>query len=302
VTKQRITVGLAVLACALGATAVVKASIPDGGGVIHGCYKTNQGTLRVIDTALGQTCSNGETALNWSQTGPAGPQGAPGPQGPQGQQGPQGNPGPTYAAGTGIGLAGNAFDILGSYQLPQGCSLGQSPFLLGFPLDHPWSCFTAVNAGQNCSSNSYLTGFGTDGSLNCAEVPSPDIPPGPDGYVTRQPGNQDTPEGTNVTVATLSLPPGFFFVEMHGLADNDAGYGGDRIEINCWFGPRGFSLSQPFDATDNQNGFFTPFHLSDMLALSAPGNVTAVCSDSQPHTHVLDVQLTAVQLDSATNQ
>jgi hypothetical protein len=89
---------------------------------------------------------------------------------------------------------------------------------------------------------------------------------------------------------------------MHGLADNDTGYGGDRIEINCWFGPGGFSLSRPFDATDNQNGFFTPFHLTDIRTLSAPGDVTVVCSDSQPHTHVRDVQLTAVQLGSATNE
>lgn len=288
-----------VLTAVLGITAAVQAAIPDAGGVIHGCYKTNQGTLRVIDTDAGQACANSEAALNWNQTGPAGPQGA---QGPPGPPGPKGDPGSAYTAGDGLELNGNEFGIQGSYQLPQGCSLGQSPFLLGFPLSHPWSCFTPVDAGQNCSQDSYLTGFGQDGSLNCAQVPAPDIPPGPDGYVTHQQDDQDTPQGAEVTVATLSLPAGSFLVEMHGLADNDTGYGGDRIEINCWFGPGGFSLSRPFDATDNQNGFFTPFNLTDIRTLSAPGDVTVVCSDSEPHTHVRDVQLTAVQLGSATTQ
>ena len=37
---------------------IAYATIPDAGGVIHGCYqKTHQGTLRVIDTGKAQTCS-----------------------------------------------------------------------------------------------------------------------------------------------------------------------------------------------------------------------------------------------------
>ena len=79
----------AVAALALGAT-VAYASIPDGAGVIHGCYDKNG--LRVIDTATGATCKNNETALNWNQTGPQGPQGPQGAQGPQGLQGPKGDP------------------------------------------------------------------------------------------------------------------------------------------------------------------------------------------------------------------
>lgn len=51
------------------------ASIPDANGVIHGCRKNTDGSLRVIDTDLGQTCANGWTPLNWSQTGPPGPAG-----------------------------------------------------------------------------------------------------------------------------------------------------------------------------------------------------------------------------------
>jgi len=51
------------------------ASIPDAAGVIHGCYATKGGTLRVIDTDAGQTCGKDEVALSWNQTGPQGPAG-----------------------------------------------------------------------------------------------------------------------------------------------------------------------------------------------------------------------------------
>jgi hypothetical protein len=163
-TKRRITIVLATVVCALGAAAAVRASIPDGSGTIHGCYSKSTppggqpGALRVIDTALGQSCTLSEGAVNWSQTGPPGPQG---PQGPQGQQGargptgPKGDPGANaYFAGTGLGMTGgNTFNILGSYQLPQGCSSGQTPFLLGSPLTHPWSCFTAANANESCTAS-----------------------------------------------------------------------------------------------------------------------------------------------------
>jgi len=51
------------------------ASIPDSAGVIHGCYQTSNGSLRVIDTDAGGKCSSGENPLNWNQTGPVGPRG-----------------------------------------------------------------------------------------------------------------------------------------------------------------------------------------------------------------------------------
>jgi collagen triple helix repeat protein len=106
---------------ALVVAGVAYAAIPDSSGVIHGCYSTKTGALRVIDSAA--KCGSGEIALNWNQqgpkgatgaagpqgpagpAGPAGPQGpkgdtgAPGPAGPQGAQGPQGNPGPAGPAG-----------------------------------------------------------------------------------------------------------------------------------------------------------------------------------------------------------
>ena len=84
-------VGLAIVV-ALAVGGIAYANIPDAGGVIHGCYQKNQGTLRVIDTEKAQACSNSETQLNWSQTGPQGSQGI---QGQQGIQGPKGDTGPT---------------------------------------------------------------------------------------------------------------------------------------------------------------------------------------------------------------
>jgi hypothetical protein len=52
------------------------AAIPDEAGVIHGCYTTKGGVLRVIDS--GASCTTKETALDWNQTGPQGPPGSTG--------------------------------------------------------------------------------------------------------------------------------------------------------------------------------------------------------------------------------
>jgi hypothetical protein len=111
--KRSLVIAGAVGVLALGG-AVAYASIPDSGGVIHGCY-SSLGTLKVIDSPS-ESCAWGSTALNWNQTGPQGLQGvkgdtglqgaagdvgATGPAGPQGIPGPagaQGEPGPAGAA------------------------------------------------------------------------------------------------------------------------------------------------------------------------------------------------------------
>jgi hypothetical protein len=66
-----------------------------GGGVINGCYKSQNGQLRLIDPATDH-CLPSETAISWNQTGTQGP---PGPTGPAGPQGPTGDTGPTGPAG-----------------------------------------------------------------------------------------------------------------------------------------------------------------------------------------------------------
>jgi hypothetical protein len=72
---------------ALAITAVVVVAIAGGvtyaladigsGGVINGCYKSQNGQLRLIDPAT-DSCLPNETAISWGQTGPQGP---PGPSG-----------------------------------------------------------------------------------------------------------------------------------------------------------------------------------------------------------------------------
>ena len=76
-------------AAVLGAgTAVALAAIPSASdNVIHACYATNGGQLRVIDADANQTCTTGEATLTWNQTGPQGPPGDVGPPGDSGSSG-----------------------------------------------------------------------------------------------------------------------------------------------------------------------------------------------------------------------
>jgi len=103
-TTRRARFGMLVAAAGLVAGGIAYAAIPDGGGAINGCYWNKDGTLRVIDTAAGQSCdAKKETAISWSHTGPQGIAGPAGPQGiagaigaagPVGLQGPPGIEGP----------------------------------------------------------------------------------------------------------------------------------------------------------------------------------------------------------------
>jgi collagen triple helix repeat protein len=100
-------VALAVAAVAVLAIAgAVTYAVADigGGGVINGCYKSQNGQLRVIDPAIDH-CLPSETAISWSQTGPQGARGPTGPAGPTGLTGPRGPTGPQGAKGA-TGAAG----------------------------------------------------------------------------------------------------------------------------------------------------------------------------------------------------
>jgi hypothetical protein len=78
---------LSALALTVALGGVAYSAIPDPMGVIHGCYANMRGAVRIIDSAA--SCDASETALNWSQQGPAG---ATGPAGAQGPEGPPGQP------------------------------------------------------------------------------------------------------------------------------------------------------------------------------------------------------------------
>ncbi|MGO9343957.1 MAG: hypothetical protein ACLP6E_15795 [Acidimicrobiales bacterium] len=76
----RSRLGLAVVAAVAAAVVVggvSYASIPDGNGLIHGCYKTAasaNGThkLSVINAAVTSKCPSGFTGLSWNADGPNG--------------------------------------------------------------------------------------------------------------------------------------------------------------------------------------------------------------------------------------
>jgi hypothetical protein len=73
------------------------AQIPDSNGVIHACFHTSNGGIRVVNDA--SECSTSEEELTWFQTSAPGSVGAPGPQGETGATGPAGPAGPQGAPG-----------------------------------------------------------------------------------------------------------------------------------------------------------------------------------------------------------
>jgi hypothetical protein len=112
--RRRLRALVAVFVALLAATgaAVALGAIPDSSGVIHGCYTTASGSLRVVNAS--SECFVTETPLDWNQEGPVGAtgsqgpqglagaqgiQGPVGPQGPLGPEGPEGPVGPTGPAG-----------------------------------------------------------------------------------------------------------------------------------------------------------------------------------------------------------
>jgi hypothetical protein len=75
VRRKRVAIPLvAATVAALGIG--VSAAIPDPNGVIHGCYKQNNGDLRLVDDP--SQCQNSESAIFWNQQGIQGEQGPPG--------------------------------------------------------------------------------------------------------------------------------------------------------------------------------------------------------------------------------
>ncbi len=166
-TALIVTVGVA-------AGGVAYASIPDGGGVIHGCYKKKAGTLRVIDSTAGGLCKSSEVSLAWSQTGPQGPPGADGAQGPQGPQGPAGAIA-ARAASAATGASLGSFisgDLLTSLTLPAGnwaiwAHVGLSPDA-GNTTEYTATC--RIVAGADIDALSVLESLSTQGLKTGSEV------------------------------------------------------------------------------------------------------------------------------------
>jgi hypothetical protein len=78
----------AMVATAL-AGGIAWAAIPCPGRVINGCYKKNEGQLRVIDSRT-DTCRPSEVAIAWNEQGVKGDKGDPGAPGRDGRDGRDG--------------------------------------------------------------------------------------------------------------------------------------------------------------------------------------------------------------------
>lgn len=206
---------VAVVAIAGGVTYAV-ADI-GGGGVITGCYKSQNGQLRLIDPAT-DSCHPIETAISWSQTGPQGPKGDkgdPGPQGPvgpQGPAGPQGIPGPQGATGP-QGSAG-----------PQG-----PPGLSGLP---PVNGFTPTQivrgAILTCASTSATTT-----SAGCEGMMLNGITLGYTGDENTAVCNAVTGANWNSAGGRLSVPgPRFIWNGSNWVLTSDTGPSLDRVGCN----------------------------------------------------------------------
>jgi hypothetical protein len=135
---------------------VAYATIPDSGGVIHGCYSRSGGSLRVIDASV-TNCSKSETALDWNvqgqqgQQGPQGPQGAtgpPGPAGPQGQAGPQGPAGPPGPSGLSHGYLASTSNV----PISQAPAFSEVALLSGVP-DGNYMVSAQIGATDSGGSN-----------------------------------------------------------------------------------------------------------------------------------------------------
>jgi hypothetical protein len=119
----------------LAVSGIVWASIPDQGGIIHGCSDKITGLARIIDTSRAQ-CLPTETKVSWNQAGQPGPTGPQGPQGIQGIQGPAGTAGATFKAAALVDFSSGAIvrcqnNITGETTPP--CGFSFTTFSAGDP-------------------------------------------------------------------------------------------------------------------------------------------------------------------------
>jgi hypothetical protein len=69
-TRRSIATALAATIVMLAAGGVAIASIPDAGtGILHGCYSSSTGALRLINPSTREVCKKGEHAVSWNAAG-----------------------------------------------------------------------------------------------------------------------------------------------------------------------------------------------------------------------------------------
>jgi hypothetical protein len=195
----------------------------------------------------------------------------------------------TYSAGGGLTLSpSHAFSIKSAYALPQHCALGESPVLNA---RGTWSCAGLAPARQACPAGKFAKAIDRAGGLTCAAPPSNTFS-GPDLWVTRQVSPQDTPQGTTVIVATLSLPVGTFLLQANGVGEGDNS-GVKDVNLGCLFDGAGTTTSE---ADVISSAGFVSFSLTDVCSLASPGDIHLLCPDVDPSTHVQQIIVTALKI------
>ena len=159
------------------------AAIPDAQGVIHGCYAKSGGQLKVIDTAKGEKCPPGYTALDWNKQGIAGTNGTNGANGIDGIDGIDGEDGAPGKDGTNgidgidgedVHLARHCTHAIDGIDGEDGARQGRHP-------RHRWHRWCGRRPGRSRPSDAYATftqSPGTILSANYVTVKSLSLPPG----------------------------------------------------------------------------------------------------------------------------
>jgi hypothetical protein len=186
---RRVIIAVAVaaaVAVAITGGAIAYASIPDANGVIHGCYTVKGGSLRVIDTAKGQTCATGQHSLNWNQKGTQGPPGPPGPAGVSGYSvarctvAEDGTTGNFFVASSSGGTCSVTGDAQHAGHALLVCPTGDKAISWSSATSSGGGDFIAINAMPNADDTGYqyLVGsnsttplpLSTDIAVTCANV------------------------------------------------------------------------------------------------------------------------------------
>jgi hypothetical protein len=176
---------ISVAVAALGG-GVAYATIPDAGGVIHACYRTDSGAVRLID-APDQRCLDGEAATDWNVRGPTGPTGPAGPPGPAGSQGPPGLAGsgsfrwrgdysPFAAYDKDDVVRSDGSSWIATAAVPVACSSGQICAVDGPGTNPSWSLVAAK--GETGARGE----AGAAGSAGAQGPAGPEGSPGASGY------------------------------------------------------------------------------------------------------------------------
>jgi hypothetical protein len=142
---------------------------PVRNGVIHTCFRTSNGSLRVV--RAGARCGRRERALAFDQRGPVGPRGATGASGPIGKTGATGRTGRTGASGRGVTSATLG---VGNATCPSGGSSFTGASGTTFACNGVATSFASIDAPGTLATSRGVTGVepGTGTGVYCVKLPS----------------------------------------------------------------------------------------------------------------------------------